>query len=243
MRSIELQTTQNVTINYELAPLRDRVFAFILDVIFILIIIWIVSYGIMGLMLKLDLADEFMAIVVGPFITFYTLIFESLNRGRTPGKMVLRIQVVRMDGKKMKFTDYLLRWVFRLLDIWFSFGAIGVIMISSSKSSQRLGGMLSNSAVVKSNPKLQLSLKDILKINTTSERTPKYREVRHFREEDMLVVKQTIERYQRYRNKAHKEAVVQLVDLMCEKLEIEQRPEDPIEFLRDIIKDYIVLTR
>ena len=243
MRSIELQTTQNVTINYELAPLRDRVFAFILDVIFILIIIWIVSYGIMGLMLKLDLADEFIAIVVGPFITFYTLIFESLNRGRTPGKMILRTQVVRVDGKKMKFTDYLLRWVFRLLDIWFSFGAIGVIMISSSKSSQRLGGMLSNSAVVKSNPKLQLSLKDILKINTTSERTPKYREVRHFREEDMLVVKQTIERYQRYRNKAHKEAVVQLVDLMCEKLEIEQRPEDPIEFLRDIIKDYIVLTR
>ena len=243
MRSIELQTTQNVTINYELAPLRDRVFAFILDVIFILIIIWIVSYGIMGLMLKLDLADEFMAIVVGPFITFYTLIFESLNRGRTPGKMVLRIQVVRMDGKKMKFTDYLLRWVFRLLDIWFSFGAIGVIMISSSKSSQRLGGMLSNSAVVKSNPKLQLSLKDILKINTTSERTPKYREVRHFREEDMLVVKQTIERYQRYRNKAQKEAVVQLVDLMRAKLEIEERPEDPIEFLRDIIKDYIVLTR
>ena len=243
MRSIELQTTQNVTINYELAPLRGRVFAFILDVIFLLIIIWIVSYGIMGLMLKLDLADEFIAIVVGPFITFYTLIFESLNRGRTPGKMILRTQVVRVDGKKMKFTDYLLRWVFRLLDIWFSFGAIGVIMISSSKSSQRLGGMLSNSAVVKSNPKLQLSLKDILKINTTSERTPKYREVRHFREEDMLVVKQTIERYQRYRNKAHKEAVVQLVDLMCEKLEIEQRPEDPIEFLRDIIKDYIVLTR
>ena len=243
MRSIELQTTQNVTINYELAPLRDRVFAFILDVIFILIILWIISFGIMGLMLKLDLAEEFEAIILGPFVTFYTLIFESLNRGRTPGKMILRTQVVRVDGKKMKFTDYLLRWVFRLLDIWFSFGAIGVIMISSSKSSQRLGGMLSNSAVVKSNPRLQLSLKDILKINTTSERTPKYREVRHFREEDMLVVKQTIERYQRYRNPAHKEAVMQLVDLMCAKLEIAERPEDPIEFLREIIKDYIVLTR
>lgn len=243
MKSIELQTTQNVTINYQLALLRDRIFAFILDVIIIVMAVLFIGAIAIEWLVDPEWSTEFSFLVLSPISTFYTLAFESLNNGKTVGKMVLGIQVVRVDGKPMRFNDYLLRWVFRMLDIWFSSGAIAVIAISSTDKSQRLGGMLSNSTVVKSNPGLQLTLGDILKINTTTEHTPQYPEVRHFREEDMLLVKQSLDRYHKFRNKAHREAIELLTTRMCEQLGIEVEPSDKVAFLRGLIKDFIVLTR
>lgn len=81
--------------------------------------------------------------------------------------MALRIKVVHVEGRQMKFTDFLLRWAFRLVDIWLSFGAVAVVLTSSTPRAQRLGGLASNSTVVKSNPSLAIELRDVLRINTT----------------------------------------------------------------------------
>ncbi len=243
MRSIELQTTQNVTINYELALLRDRILAFMLDTVIVVTAVLLIVNVLFGLVISLGLSTEFELLVVAPIFTFYTLVMESLNQGQTIGKMALRIKVVRVDGEQMVFTDYLLRWAFRLIDIWLSLGAIAIVVISSSSKGQRLGDMVSNTTVVKANPSLFVSLRDILQINTTSNYTPQYPEVRHFREQDMLTMKQTIDRYVKFRNPAHTEALHLLTNSVCEKLEISPVPEKKVEFLRGLIKDYIVLTR
>lgn len=246
MQTINIQTTQNVTINYELALLRDRILAFILDMVilfaacFLLVIIFLVW---LLPTLNVNISEEVWYLFIAPVYTFYTLAMESLCNGQTVGKMALQIKVIRVDGKQASFIDYLLRWSFRLLDIWFSFGALATVLISSSPRSQRLGDIVANTAVVKSSPKLFVSLKDVLKINTKDTYEPVYPMVRNFKEADVLLMKQTLERYKQFRNEAHREALSMLVEKLTALLELPQPPADKEKFVRTVIKDYIVLTR
>jgi uncharacterized RDD family membrane protein YckC len=243
MRSIELQTTQNVRINYELALLRDRVIAFVIDFLAIGTSVLLMSIFTFGVLVQFGLELYFGMLVMAPFVTFYTLYMEWLTKGQTLGKMAMRIQVVRVDGKPMVFTDYLLRWVFRLLDVWFSGGAIAVVMISSSTRSQRLGDLVSNTTVVRTRPRMDIQLRDILKIGTAVDYTLTYPGIKRFREQDMITLKQTVERYLLYKNAAHAEALHLACKRVCDLLGIPEVPEDEVGFLRTVIKDYIVLTR
>ena len=53
MKTIDVKTTQNVTITYELAEVRDRIFSFLIDLV-IMIAGYLILYWILNL-----LADEF----------------------------------------------------------------------------------------------------------------------------------------------------------------------------------------
>lgn len=243
MRSIELQTTQNVRINYELALLRDRLIAFVIDFLAVATAVILMSIFTLSVLAEVGLELYFGLLIIAPLVTFYTLFMEWSTKGQTLGKMAMRIQVVRVDGKPLDFTDYLLRWVFRLLDIWFSGGSIAVVMISSSARSQRLGDLVSNTTVVRTRPRMDIQLRDILKIGTAVDYTLTYPGVKRFREQDMITLKQTVERYLLYKNAAHAEALHLASKRVCDLLGLSEVPADEVGFLRTVIKDYIVLTR
>ncbi len=243
MKSIEINTTQNVTINYELAEARDRVLAFIIDAIvksFGLFMLWWLFILVDN---SYEYAEYFSYVVVLPVVTFYTLFFEVKMNGQTPGKRMLKIKVIKLNGKLPTFYDYFIRWTFRIIDVFLSFGTLGVLMVASSEKAQRLGDVTSGMVVIRVNSRVSIGLKDILRIDSRLNYQPKFEGIQHFREEDILLIKQTIERYQKYRNKAHNDAVKKLVHRLCEKLEIEVPEYDDVTFLKLLIKDYIVLTR
>jgi len=248
MKSIDIKTTQNVIINYELASARDRSIAFLVDtivkVVVMLLLLWayssIVSFSYRN---AENFYEYFIFIFVLPIQTFYTLLFEVLMNGQTPGKRMMRIKVIKLDGKQPVFYDHLLRWSFRIIDVWTSLGSIAVILSASSDFAQRLGDMASNCTVVKVNINTVITLKDLMKLDTLSNYTPQYPAIGNFREEDILLIKQTIERYSRYRNNAHKNAVIELSQNISRKLELEPIESDHLKFLKVLIKDYIVLTR
>lgn len=244
MRTIDIRTTQNVTITYELAGLRDRILAFVIDVCAI-VVVEIVLGLLMWAMSGVDdlLQTSFSYLVLLPAMMFYTLILENMANGQTLGKLALGIKVVKLDGTQLRFQDYLLRWVFRLIDIWLTLGALAAILSSSTDFGQRLGGLVSNSTTVRLKPKLYVKLNDILKINTTENYEPAYPAVRNFRESDMLLMKQALERYYKFKNPAHRSALVELSERSAQLLELEEVPEKKIAFLKTLIKDYIVLTR
>lgn len=248
MKSIDIKTTQNVVITYELASARDRILAFILDmvikIVVILLLIWafnsIASYTSNRYS---DLELFFFYLVVIPINLFYTLVSELFMNGQTLGKKALKIKVIKLDGKQPGFYDYLLRWVFRIVDISLSLGAIAVILSSSSEFAQRLGDMASNCTVIKVSNNSLITLSDLKKIDTLENYTPQYPAIGNFREADILLIKQTIERYNRFRNHAHRDAVIQLSNNISQKLELANPQQDHLKFLRTLIKDYIVLTR
>ncbi|MEM6317636.1 MAG: RDD family protein [Bacteroidota bacterium] len=247
MKNIDIQTTQNVTIEYELATLQDRFVAMFIDLMVVLGISMILLYGISFLVNGLFDGDESASMALGfvPIITFlgYHLVSEIMVNGQSIGKKAMGIKVVRLDGEEASLSDYLLRSIFHIIDTLFSLGILAALMISSSQRKQRLGDMTANTTVIKLKSTNQFTLTDILKINTTESYEPVYLDVKHFSESDMLLLKDVITRYKKFPNIAHKEALNLAVHRFSELLELPEIPKDKIAFLNTVIKDYVVLTR
>ena len=243
MRTIEITTSQKVTIEYHLASLRDRFFAFFIDSVIIwggitaLTVLYGMSFSNAGF-------QYFIWFVILPVFFLYTPTSEFFMSGRTWGKKALGLKVVRLNGRSPGLTDYGIRWAFRLIDIWFSIGSIGALLISSSQKSQRLGGQLSNTVVIRTKSRLQLRIHDLMNINSRKDYDVQYRNVVKFSEEDMLFIKSTIDRVAKYPNKSHKEALNELVKKAMEVLGGNvPTPQNKVGFLNTLINDYIVLTR
>ena len=173
----------------------------------------------------------------------YHLATEVFSNGQTPGKKSLRIKVVRLDGRQPGMGDYLLRSVFLLIDLFLSIGVLGAVMIGSTFKSQRLGDLAANTAVIRVKNQLHFHLADILKIQTLDNYEPKYPAVKQLQESDMLLIKNLVTRFQTWQNDAHATAVHEAVQTICAELKIEQPKGNLLEFLKTLIRDYIVLTR
>ncbi len=248
MRTIEIRTTQNVTIEYELAALKDRFFAYFIDWLiigaFYLFLSSILSLTIGDYIYSSGLGSRLIGVFlpIGLFV-LYQLLSEVLGNGQSWGKKAIGIKVVRLDGKEPTLSDFLLRAVFHMVDTVTSFGIVGALLISSSTKSQRLGDLTANTTVIKIKFSLRFRLDDILKINTLDDYEPAYPEVRRLSEQDMLLIKTIISRYRKHRNKAHQEVVDELVEHLGQQLDIIVPLNDKIGFLKTLIRDYIVLTR
>ena len=59
----------------------------------------------------------------------------------------------------------------------------------------------------------------------------------------MLLVKTVLSRYSTFQNDAHKDAVLKVLGIVMQKLNITEKPKNPISFLKTVLNDYIVLTR
>lgn len=247
MKRIDIQTTQNVTIEYELASLRDRFVAMLIDCMAVfgicLGIFWIGSLIAVGLLED----DSNLGMILGfvPIVTFlgYHLISEITANGQTWGKKSMGLKVVRLDGEEAGLSDFLLRSIFHIVDTLFSLGIVAALMISSSQRKQRLGDMTANTTVIKLKSTTEFRLEDILKINTIQDYVPVYQDVKHLNEADMLLVKNLINRCKKYPNPAHQQALTMAVKRFSDLLELEEFPKNKIAFLETILKDYVVLTR
>lgn len=148
MRTLEIRTAQNVTIEYTLADVKERGLALLVDILVMLIIMLVLSI-IYGTLFGPYLSEykEYFSIL--PVLFFYSLVSEIRGNGTSIGKRVLGIKVVKVNGTEARISDYLIRWAFRVIDIYFSLGVLGTVMVNSTTRSQRLGDILANTTVIK----------------------------------------------------------------------------------------------
>ena len=240
MNKIEITTSQNVTVEYELSPLIYRIVAFLIDFVILAVgcsILAAIIAGIFG-----NAADLVMYFTLFPVMFFYSLAFEHFNNGQSIGKKALSLRVLRADGEKTKFLDYVMRWVFRTIDIYGSVGAIAGLGILASSKNQRLGDFLANTVVVRVGKTERMKIQNLLRLNQMQKYQPTYPQVTKMNEESMLVVKETIERHKSNPNYAHQKALELLVAKMEKELNIDA-PTNKTNFLKTLLKDYVVLTR
>jgi uncharacterized RDD family membrane protein YckC len=247
-KSIEITTTQNVTIEYELASLRERMLAFLLDAVIVMFGYWIFRVAVLALFPR-PFEEEYgwnIALNVLFFVFFflYHIIFEIWNVGQTPGKRAMNIKVVRLDGKDPEWSDVVLRSLLHLVDSIATAGVIGMLLVKTTTKSQRLGDMAANTTVIKLfSSRYMFRLEDILSISSLENYQPVYPQVRQLAEHDMLFIKNVLTRQQRYPNPAHENVIEDLVTHLMPILQLDVRPRNRVEFLRTILRDYIVLTR
>lgn len=243
MKTIEINTAQKVTIQYELATLGNRFLAYFIDVLIMAGVITFMSILGRSAINNWENYLVFVYLVLAPFFLFYTLGSEILMHGQTIGKRSMGLKVVKLNGDAPTTHDYFMRWMFRFIDIFMSLGSVGSLLINASPKSQRLGGLLSGTTVIRTTSQRTFTLNDILKISTIDTYEPSYPQIRKFNEKEMLFIKKVLERERRYPNPAHKKAVTDLSKHVAEELNITKIPKDRSKFLRTLINDYIVLTR
>ncbi len=245
MAAIDIRTTQNVTIEYELASLRERFFSFFIDLLifftiyFILVLFFATIFG----DFITDWGFRFLGLMQVAGLLFYHFISELFMSGQSWGKKASNLKVVRLDGREPGPSDYLMRSLFLVVDFIFSAGVLGGILITSTFRAQRLGDLAANTAVIRVKSKLHFQLDDILKIQSIDDYEPKYPDVIQLNEQDMLLIKNTLTRYTSWSNPAHAFAIKEAVKVVAGQLDIEPPQKNQTDFLKTLIRDYIVLTR
>ncbi len=80
----------------------------------------------------------------------YFAFFEAYMNGQTPGKMLVKIKVVKVTGEPIGLGESLIRNILRIIDELPFFYLLGFILIMTNDKKQRLGDMAAGTIVVKS---------------------------------------------------------------------------------------------
>ena len=78
----------------------------------------------------------------------YYALFEAFRNGQTPGKRVLKIRVIKDNGRQITFFESLARNLLRVIDALPSAYLTGVISILVTKQNKRLGDLVAGTIVV-----------------------------------------------------------------------------------------------
>ena len=144
-------TPEAVVLDLERAGVASRTLAMALDVL-ALAAVWLVLGlatallgGFEGAGAAIGYALASLAIVFAWFVGF-----ETLWRGRTPGKAALGLRVVGADGTPIRFQQAFLRATLGLVDfLLVPVGFVAVVSILLSPRDQRLGDMAAGTLVVR----------------------------------------------------------------------------------------------
>ena len=153
MSNVKITTGQYVKIEQRVASVSDRVFAQILDCIFMWIYLTIVTMIFVTISIpyagtKYDTVIMILYFVaITPFI-FYHLIFEYFFNGASPGKKILKLKVANVDGSSPTLGAYIMRWMMFMLECMMMPG-IALLCIIFNKKGQRLGDMMAGTMVIK----------------------------------------------------------------------------------------------
>ncbi len=242
MNELSINTSQNVNINFTTASLGERMLAFFIDMIvkvaYLYAVIYITSeLGIYG-NLNFDSWEQMVIIFILYFpVLFYSLILEALFNGQTIGKRMMKIKVIKIDGYQASFTDYLMRWILRLVEITIFMGSIALLTIIFNDRNQRLGDIVAGTAVISLKNKYQISHTFLQNMQESYQ--PVFQQVLRFSDNDIRIVRETYDKVLLNRDYDLQARLVQKIE---DTLHIKNPYQNPNEFIGIILKDYTYLT-
>lgn len=173
---LNIDTPENVIFGYEVVSIGSRFMAALIDT-FLIVILQIMAVLTLQLILSATTAfggleSAFIAVYV--LISFvllwgYYIFFEMLWNGRTPGKKVVNLRVIRRDGTPITLTESIVRNLVRLVDFLpFAYG-LGIVVMFIDGKSRRLGDMAAGTLVVREQESVTLeSLEKSTRVTVSS---------------------------------------------------------------------------
>jgi uncharacterized RDD family membrane protein YckC len=145
---LRIATPEGVTVDLVLGGLGSRFAATLVDLTlkFLLIgAVWLV------LVLTLDNSLGIAAGSIGSFLIYfgYDVAFEVLGGGRTPGKRLASLRVLRDDGRPVDLLSSCIRNVIRLVDGLPLLYLPAMVSILVTRNNQRLGDLAASTVVVR----------------------------------------------------------------------------------------------
>lgn len=234
MQTIQVRTTQNVFIQYPLASVGDRILAYLFDRV--VVIAFMIALG--TFLFYTNARNEWIWIVLLGFpYLFYSVFFEIFMNGQTLGKYLLKIRVIRLNGTPATIGDYVLRWVFAIIDFGFLGGAIAVILVAAGGKGQRLGDLVAGTTVIKLVEQKEITAEQVF-VTPETEYQPAFTQAVQLSERDIELIQRALEVNRDTGNAAPMLAVTEKVKT---QLGI-QTDLPPVKFLYTLIKDFNHLT-
>jgi uncharacterized RDD family membrane protein YckC len=157
-RRTELELPEEIDLQVELANVGSRTLAILVDLALGGLVLFIV-YA-LTMLLAHDVADDWLTrlssnalktlliLLIFGFQWGYFNLFEWIWNGQTPGKRLLHLRVIKVDGSPVSGIDVLLRNLSRPIDTLGPMGLIGLLMIFVSRKAQRLGDLMARTLVI-----------------------------------------------------------------------------------------------
>nr|WP_299035373.1 RDD family protein [uncultured Tenacibaculum sp.] len=232
MDKFQIETAQNIAISQNVAHVTTRIGSYLIDALFIFgyYIIIAIIIGMLDIPFSMEYLSLYM--LLGLPIFFYSLIFEILMNGQTPGKYFNQTRVVKLDGSKPTFGSYLIRWLLRVVDFTLVSGSVAVLTILLNGKGQRLGDIAAGTTVI--SEKKRITLKDTIASDVVDNYTPTYSQVTLLTDNDIHTISNVYKDAMRKRN--HK-VILKLHAKIIELTGISSE-QKPAEFVNTVIKDY-----
>ena len=245
MESIKLMTFQNIQVEYKLAGMGNRILGRLIDNVirfaYLILIVLIISQINKGSDINTgsvhkngasEILGYFMIFLLSVPFVFYSLIFEIFMNGQSPGKRSFKMKVASLDGKPVTVWQYILRWMFLIIDNT----TIGLIPMALSKADQRIGDLLAGTSVVS----LEEPREDIFSGITFPENySPVFPEAHNLSDKDISLLKEVVYKAH-FDNQVSSQIIEKAANKTRELLNI-QSQSDNLNFLQQIVKDYIFL--
>ncbi len=234
MPTIQVRTTQNVFIHYPVASVGDRILGYLIDRI--ILIAFAIAVG--TIFYNLEVNEQWIWIVVIgiPFI-LYSVLFEIFMNGQTPGKRVMNIKVIRLNGTPATVGDFILRWIFALIDFGVLGGAIAVILVAAGGKGQRLGDIVAGTTVIKQVEQKEITAQEVFVVAETNYE-PVFRQAMQLTEHDIDLIQRALEVN---RDLGNAQPMLAVTEKVKRQLGI-QTDLPPVKFLYTLIKDFNHLT-
>ncbi|SMO96307.1 RDD family protein [Gracilimonas mengyeensis] len=238
---VGVETSQHVQLSYEPAGVGDRVLAYLLDgffmgvYFFVVFWIWGYWYSLGSDPADLSLSWVFYVVIVLPLM-LYHLVSEVLWKGYSPGKKIVGIRVVKVDGSRADLSGYLIRWLFRLVEISMTSGVIAFVAVIMNGKGQRLGDMVGKTCVIKERKKAKLE--DTLFKDVSEGYEPVFPQVTELNDKDIRVIQDVLDARSHYEYDTWFKMLKRTRQKLEARLGVQDHGMRTDVFLETIIKDY-----
>ncbi len=242
MSTIEIDTTQNVSIRFQTANVLERILSRIIDGVIATVFLYacflplgLLSFNDSGVTMPWLLTT--LAVLVFVLVFFYSFIMESIFHGQTVGKMAMNIRVVRMDGTEPSIGNYAVRFLVAVFEVTMTFGVVATIASLVSKSGQRLGDMAAGTLVVRKARKVTLA--QVGMVADAPQHVIKYHSAGSLSPADVEVLKEVLhEAKVRSRTSDATHIVLEAAKRRIEVVLRESSDDAALIFLLDVLADY-----
>jgi uncharacterized RDD family membrane protein YckC len=237
MQTIRITTSQNIDIDYEVAGVGERIVARILDFVLFGVVL-VLAIIIFSLTLKDTAGYQVLIIVLvsiyGALFVFYDLLFEVLMNGQSVGKRIMKIKVISLNGGRPSFGQYLMRWLFRIVDFTFTWQLCGLICVIVSDKKQRLGDIVAGTTLIKTEPRALIN--NLAFTPQADDYIPVFTEATQLNDNDIALMHEVITAYLQTGNT---EVVYAAATRIKELLAVKPPAGmDSLQFLQTLVKDY-----
>lgn len=155
-----IETPERVPLHFALASIGNRFLACALDHFLqslAIVLMFLAFYILANVSSFANLVSSapkwvvaIMIIVLFLIFSSYFAFFEWIWNGQTPGKRLLKLRVIREDGRPITFWEAAVRNLLRSIDMQPApFYSIGLISVFLSLSDQRVGDMVAGTVVIR----------------------------------------------------------------------------------------------